>query len=95
MRKDFTQEKFDEMDKKHQALLNEIEFLKQAIEEGSTSYEKATGRVTTSSDFAIELAQRALELHDVCQWFEDYGAAKSQYDPSVDFESEMEAGTNE
>lgn len=95
MRKDFTQEKFDEMDKKHQALLNEIEFLKQAIVEGSTSYEKATGRVTTSSDFAIELAQRALELHDVCQWFEDYGAAKSQYDPSVDFESEMEAGTNE
>lgn len=90
MRKDFTQEKFDEMDKEHQALVDEIEALKQTIVDGSTVYEKATGRVITSSDLAIELAQRALELHDVCQWFEDYDAANSQYDPSVDFESNME-----
>lgn len=78
MRKDFTQSKFNEMDQKHEALIDEIEFLISSIEGNVAGHDTETNQIITTSDFTIELAQRALELHDICKWFEDYFEARDK-----------------
>lgn len=76
MRKDLLGDKFDEMDRKQDKLVDEISLDLKAIAEGSNVF--INGALQLRSDTALEIAKDALELHETLEWFED-------------FESEMEA----
>lgn len=70
MRKDFTEEKLDEMDREQDKLVEDMRLGLTAIAEGSNVY--IDGKLQLRTDTALEIAKDALRLHETLEWFEDF-----------------------